>query len=123
MQKLLAVLIAAIVGLGAGGGLGLLLGQAPVFHWEMAGLVVAVVAAGGGTIAAATGTLSGRVTVGAGVGAVLAGAVFLLLSLTAEHPAAVTLSGTAAAAAAAAFAGALGGAIGRDASRGLPGGA
>jgi hypothetical protein len=118
MRKLLAAILAAVIGLAVAGALGLLAGQAPVFHWEMAGLFVAGDAAVAGAIAGAVGAASGRWGIGAGVGSLLGGATFILLSLGEQHPPlALTFWGTVAVAVAAGAAGALGGVIGRGTSR------
>jgi hypothetical protein len=121
MAKSIAVVVAGAVGLVVAGVLGLLAGQAPVFHWEMAGLVVAVVAAVGGLVAGAVGAASARAGVGASVGALIGGAGFALASFGQQHPPALTLWGIVATAGAAAVAGELGGAIGRRWGRPIPG--
>jgi len=113
MGKLGAVVIAAVVGLLVAGALGLLVGQAPVFHWEMAGLVVAFVAGLGGLVAGTSGAASGKVGVGVAVGVLLGGGAFLLMSVGQEYPPALTFWGTVTVAAAAGVAGAIGGILGR----------
>jgi hypothetical protein len=117
MGKILASTVAAVAGVVCAGLIGLVVGQAPVFHWEMAGLVVAFVAAVGGAVGGAAGAASGNAALGACAGALSGGALFALLSFGQEHPPALTLWGTVTAAAAAAIAGVLGGAIGRGANR------
>src|SRR5262249_574602 len=78
MGKILASTVAAVVGVVCAGLIGLIAGQAPVFHWEMAGLVVALVAAVGGAAAGAAGAASGNATLGACAGALSGGALFTL---------------------------------------------
>jgi hypothetical protein len=116
MGKVVAVISAAVVGLLVAGALGLLVGQAPVFHWEMAGLFVMAVSAAAGALAGAAGAASGRVSVGVAVGVLLGGAAWLLTSIERnQQPAALLFWGTVTAAAAAGVAGAVGGILGRRA--------
>lgn len=113
MGKVVAVIIAAVVGFLVAGALGLLVGQAPVFHWEMAGLFVMAVAAAAGAFAGAAGAASGKVSVGMAVGVLLGGAAWLLMSIDRNpQPAALLFWGTVTAAGAAAVAGAIGGILG-----------
>jgi hypothetical protein len=121
MGKVIAVIVAGGVGFVVAGVLGMLVGQAPVFHWELAGLVLAIEAAVAGLVAGVVGAASGRIVVGACVGVLIGGAGFALAKLGQQQPPALMLWGIVAAAAAAAVAGGLGGAIGRSASRTLPG--
>jgi hypothetical protein len=111
--KILAVVLAAAAGLLVAGGLGFVAGEAPVFHWEMAGLVVALLAAAGGAVAAGSGAGSGKPGVGAAVGSLLTGMAFVLLSIGEQHPVALTFWGVVVVAVAAGVAGAVGGGIGK----------
>jgi hypothetical protein len=113
MGKSLAVALATVLGLLTAGGLGLLAGLAPVFHWELAGLVVAIWAAVGGALAGAAGAASGKVGIGVAVAVLLGGGAFLLLSRGEAQPAALTLWGTVTDAAAAGVAGAVGVILGK----------
>jgi hypothetical protein len=113
MGKLLAVIGATACGLVTAACIGLVAGQAPVFHWELAGLVVAVVSAASGAIAGGAGAASGKVAVGVVTGVLLGGAGFFLVSIGQQHPPALTFWGSVAVAAAAGIAGAVGGLIGR----------
>jgi hypothetical protein len=113
MEKFITVVLAAVVGGLVAGALGLLIGQAPVFQWEMAGLFVIAEAAVAGAIAGAAGAASGRVAVRAAVGVLLGGAAWLLLSIDTQWPAALIFWGTVTMAAAAGIAGAVAGILGR----------
>jgi hypothetical protein len=112
MGKVVAVIIAAAVGLLVAGALGLFVGQAPVFQWEMAGLFLVAVAAAAGALAGAAGAASGKVGVGVAVGVLLGGAAWLLTSIENQQPAPLLFWGTVTAAAAAGVAGAIGGILG-----------
>jgi hypothetical protein len=113
MGKLIAILGAAIAGLLVAGALGFLAGQAPVFHWEMAGLILAVLSAVGGAVAGAAGAASGKLSIGACAGALGGGSLFALAYLTQDGPTppALLFWGTVTAALAAAISGLLGGAL------------
>jgi hypothetical protein len=113
MGKLIAILGAAIAGLLVAGALGFLAGQAPVFHWEMAGLILAVLSAVGGAVAGAAGAASGKLSIGACAGALGGGSLFALAYLSQDGPTppALLFWGTVTAALAAAISGLLGGAL------------
>lgn len=122
MGKSVAVVVAGGgVGLVVAGVLQMLVGQAPVFHWEMANLVLTILAAVAGLIAGLVGAAFARIGVGACVGVVIGGAGYALLSFGQQQPAALTFWGIVSAGVAAGIAGGLGGAIGRRASRAFPG--
>jgi hypothetical protein len=121
MRKLFAIVAGGVAGSLIAGSLGLLIGEAPAFHWELAGLVLAVIAALAGALAGTIGAASRKASAGAFVGAVAGGSLFAVtyLSQGSSTPISLVAWGTIAAALAAATAGVMGGAVGWYAGRNL----
>jgi hypothetical protein len=117
MHRYLMVALAALLGLLVGGATGGVAGQAPVFQWELVPLVLIVFAGLGGLVSGALSSLSGRMSLGAIVGAVGVGLLFALSSRADSNPVAITIWGTAVVASAAVLASGVGASLRRWAER------